>query len=341
MHDPRQDLLAALLRRELGDAVQAPQPASADASFRRYWRVSAGANSYIVMDAPPERESIDAWLDIAGRLRRAGLNAPEVFAADRAHGLVLMSDLGSTTLLDALNPHTVDALYGQALAALAQMQRAADTRGLPDYDRARLQEELALFSEWFLTRHLGLTIDAGSEALIARTNAALIDAALEQPTTFVHRDYHSRNLMHLAGSAPGIIDFQDAVRGPLTYDLVSLLRDCYIRWPQDQVRAWAEAHRKTLTEAGLLQADPATFQRWFDLMGLQRHLKVLGIFSRLWYRDGKQGYLAELPRVLDYVLDVAGAHAQTRGFADWLRAQTADRELTEPRIEAPDSAAQH
>jgi len=292
-------------------------PASADASFRSYWRTCGGGPSLIVMDAPPEHENIGPWLEIAGRLRRAGLNAPQVLAVDREHGFVLMSDLGTRALLSALDADRVDALYGQVLDALFAIQSRVAASGLPDYDETRLVAEMELMPAWFLQRHIGFTPGCEQWDTIESTFRALLDNALAQPRVFVHRDFHSRNLM-VCDPGPGILDFQDAVRGPITYDLVSVLRDCYIAWPEGRVYDWVEGYRRRLAEAGLVDVDGARFRQWFDLMGVQRHLKVLGIFSRLNYRDGKPGYLADLPRVWRYTRQVGLQYDATRPLVELL-----------------------
>jgi aminoglycoside/choline kinase family phosphotransferase len=322
--------LRAFAAQHLADPGIAPESASADASFRSYWRVHSGGRSFVVMNAPPGKEDLGPWLDVARRLRMAGLNAPAVLATDLDAGFVLMSDLGTRLYLPELRDHTADALYGDALHALVRMQAAVATEGLPDYDHPRLLAELELMPTWFLQRHLGLVPACEGWDVIEIAFDALLRAALAQPRAFVHRDYHSRNLLLVEGANPGIIDFQDAVRGPLTYDLVSLLRDCYIAWPRERVLGWAESHRLALRSAGLTDADAATWKRWFDFMGLQRHIKVLGIFCRLWYRDGKAGYLGDLPLVLRYTLDVADEYAELRGFADWLRTAVGERDVALP-----------
>lgn len=321
------DFAASRLR----DPAVAPEPASSDASFRSYWRLRSGGRSYVVMNAPPDKEDVAPWLDVARRLRVAGLNAPEVFATDLAQGFILMSDLGTRTYLPELRDDTVDALYGDALQALLRMQAQADADGLPAYDHPRLLAELELMPTWFLQRHLGLAPACEGWDVIEQAFDLLLRSALAQPRAFAHRDWHSRNLLVVEGANPGIVDFQDAVRGPLTYDLVSLLRDCYIAWPRERVLAWAEGHRLALRAAGLTDADAATWKRWFDLMGIQRHVKVLGIFCRLWYRDGKAGYLGDLPLVLRYTLDVADEYPELRAFADFLRRAVDGRDLRVPR----------
>lgn len=321
-------------------------PASADASFRSYWRVTlADGATRIVMDAPPGKEDIAPWLDIGARLRRARLHAPRVDAVDHAQGLVLMEDLGSRDYLGALDAHSADCLYADALDALLRMQSHVETTALPRFDAAFATTELELMPEWFLRRHLGQEIDCDQWDVIERAFAYLVEALQEQPLAFMHRDFHSRNLMLCAGTPdgdesvatnPGIIDFQGAMIGPISYDLASLLRDCYIDWNAEQVEGWLEAHRQRLLGVHLLDShtDAARFRRWFDLAGLQRHLKVLGIFCRLHYRDGKPQYLRDLPRVWRYVLEVARAHHELAALADLLERALGDRDITRPRDEA-------
>jgi hypothetical protein len=323
--DASDSRLAALTRWVVGDLGFSGgriEPASADASFRRYFRLTRGADSYIVMDAPPEKEDVTAFVRIARLLADMNLNVPIVLAGDVRNGFLLLSDLGSRHYLDELRAErAVDRLYDDALEALVIMQTAggAAAGALPAYDRALLLREMELLPQWFLGRHLGMAIGAHERGLLDRLFGALVEAALSQPVTFVHRDYHSRNLLLAARNNPGIIDFQDAVRGPLTYDAVSLLKDCYIVWPPERVRGWLFEYRKKLAAAGVgVGADAAEFLRWFDLLGLQRHLKVLGIFARLYYRDGKRGYLKDLRRVLDYARTTAAVYPETAEFAEFL-----------------------
>ena len=324
----------AFVQRHLPADVASMAPASADASFRSYWRVRGGTKSWIVMDAPPDKEDIGPWLDVAVRLRAAALNAPEVLATDRENGWVLMSDLGTRTYLPELNTDTAAGLYADACAALLRMQTVADAKGLPDYDRMRLIAEMELVPEWFIQRHLGYALSCEEWDILEAAFTRLVHSAQEQPQRFVHRDFHSRNLMIVPGNNPGIIDFQDAVRGPITYDLVSLLRDCYIEWPAAHVDDWVQSHRQRLVVAGVTNADAAVFKRWFDWMGLQRHLKVLGIFCRLWYRDGKAAYLGNLPLTLHYVLDTTDRYAEFADLGALLRRAIGARDITQPRAEA-------
>lgn len=304
--------------RMLGVSEVAAEPASADASFRRYFRVFAGRHSYIVMDAPPQREPLEPFVRIARRMRSIGLNVPEVLAIDAGLGFALLGDLGSTTYLQVLCEERADALYEDAFRSLRRLQRhgLSDPGFLPPYDESLLHSEMELFRQWYLRRHLRLEIGAGLDTMLDRLFGHLAAAALEQPAVWVHRDYHSRNLMATERDNPGIVDFQDAVHGPVTYDLVSLLRDCYISWPPERVEAWALEYRRQAAADGLPVArDEATFLRWFDLMGVQRHLKAIGIFARLNHRDGKPDYLEDIPRVVDYVRQVAARYPALAGLA--------------------------
>ncbi len=325
------------------------QPASADASFRSYWRVTSQQggtqNTRIVMDAPPQKEDIRAWIDVGARLRAAGVHAPEIFAVDQDAGFLLMEDLGDRNYLLELDEQSVDALYADALDALLRMQTHVDVAGLPVYDRQRLIDEMELMPEWFLKRHLGFTPECEEWDIIEMAFTQLVHAAAEQPRAFVHRDFHSRNLLIASYEEadadsgivanPAVIDFQDAVIGPITYDLVSLLRDCYITWDAERVDGWVESYRERLASAHLIgpEVTATRFDRWFDLTGLQRHIKVLGIFCRLWYRDGKAQYLRDLDRVWDYTIDVAQRHPEFADLAALLRKARGARDITEPRTQ--------
>lgn len=318
------------ISRHCGESARV-EPASSDASFRTYWRVLAvPGGSRIVMDAPPPHEDVRPWLDVARRLRAAGVHAPAVHGQDVEQGFLLLEDLGERLYLPALTDATVGRLYGDALEALWRMQRGGATHGLPDYDEPRLLAEMALMPEWFLQRHLGAGPGADGIGVVEAAFLRLADNALEQPQVFVHRDFHSRNLLVTGQDSPGVVDFQDAVRGPITYDLVSLLRDCYVAWPAQRVDAWVEQYRQRLVEAGATDADPRRFRRWFDLMGLQRHLKVLGIFCRLWYRDGKAGYLADLPLVWRYCTEVMDQYPEFAELRELMTGAIGRRDLTRP-----------
>jgi N-acetylmuramate 1-kinase len=306
-----------------GPAADRIAPASADASFRRYFRVHRGGATQIAMDAPPQRESLDAWLRVARILAATGVHVPAVLAVDVEQGFVLMGDLGRQHYLECLGQGAdPDPLYAAAVDALVRMQSAAGASAteLPPYDRELLMREMELFPEWFLGRHLSLAPDAEERAVIAAAFDWLCNEALAQPVVLVHRDYHSRNLLVRTEGNPGIVDFQDAVIGPVTYDLVSLLKDCYIVWPRSRRVAWLDRYRAGAAAAGIdVGTDRDEFMRWFDRVGLQRHLKVLGIFARLWHRDGKPGYLGDLPRVLDYALEVTGTLPELSRFDAYLR----------------------
>jgi aminoglycoside/choline kinase family phosphotransferase len=284
-------------------------PASTDASFRRYFRLQSGAESVIVMDAPPDREDCMPFLRVAGYLESMQLNAPRIIEVNLDEGFLLMSDLGSVQYLDTLleDPSQAPALYGDALRALGILQRrgAAYQSLLPPYDEALLRFELSLFHDWLCGTHLGLALDDADERAWEDCCNLLVGNALDQPSVFVHRDYHSRNLMVVDEDNPGILDFQDAVEGPLTYDLVSLLKDCYVQWPAQQVWQWALDFYRAIDAAEQERVDEAQFRRYFELMGVQRHLKAAGIFARLNHRDGKSVYLGDIPRTLSYIVELA------------------------------------
>jgi len=321
----RLKLLKLWLEDELDFSEYNLMPASSDASFRRYFRVTHDGSSYIVMDAPPEKENTRPFVTVARLLLDVGVNVPEILDESPDLGFLLLSDLGSRPYLDDLNDDTVERLYGDALGALAAIQAAAPVRGvLPDYDQALLMREMALFRDWLVGTHLGLVPSKPQSLMIEQAFARLAENALSQPQVCVHRDYHSRNLMVTRRNNPGILDFQDAVIGPVTYDLVSLLRDCYIAWPRARVEAWALGYRELALQSGILREeheDPAQFLRWFDLMGVQRHLKAAGIFARLYHRDGKPGYLNDIPRTLGYVIDVACRHGELGGLGEFIESE--------------------
>ena len=305
--DQRRDLLLrwlGSLAPELALQPSTLRAASADASFRRYFRLDTGdrRRSVIAVDAPPAQEDSATFVALASWLRTIGVQAPEVIAADLEHGLMLVGDLGERTYLDALAAGA-DArpLYADALATLIRIQAAAAPPALPDYDRERLRFELGLFPQWYVGRHLGVELDAGERARLERCFDAMLANHLAEPRVVVHRDYHCRNLMATAADNPGVLDFQGALRGPASYDLVSLLRDAYVEWDEAQQIDWAVRYWQQARGAGLpLAADFAAFWRDVEWMGLQRHLKVLGLFARLAHRDGKARYLADCPRVLGY-----------------------------------------
>lgn len=327
----------AFAREALGDPHARLMPASSDASFRSYWRTQGAAPSRIVMDAPPDKEDLGPFLDVAQRLATTGILAPDIIECDLEHGFLLLSDLGSRPLLPELDAARVDAHYGAAMDILLRMQHGVSTKGLPRYDEARLVAEMELMPTWFLRRHLGLTPECEDWDIVESAFRALLDSAAAQPQCFVHRDYHSRNLMLQEDGRLAVIDFQDAVLGPASYDLVSLLRDCYIEWPDVRVERWVEDYRMRLSESGAAVPGPARFLRAFDLMGLQRHIKVLGIFCRLCYRDGKPGYLGDLPRVWRYVRRIGARHPETAALVKRLDEWIGPRDLSQPNRDAASS----
>ncbi|HEY1898564.1 MAG TPA: phosphotransferase [Steroidobacteraceae bacterium] len=306
--DARLDLVTDWVTKDLRLSPRRIEPASSDASFRRYFRVFHAGGTHIVMDAPPGREDVRPYLNVTVMLETAGVHVPRVYEWDAARGLVLMEDLGTRPYLPALRAKDdVDRLYRDALTALADIQvRGRDSAfQLPPYDREVLVREMALMPEWFCARHLQLELTQAQGQMLTAAFEFLVTEALEQPQVFVHRDYHSRNLLITQERNPGIIDFQDALRGPVGYDLASLLKDCYISWPRSRVEGWVREYRLMMHERASHSAgkNDAQMLRWLDVSGVQRHLKVLGIFARLWYRDGKSGYLDDLPLTLRYLVD--------------------------------------
>ncbi len=301
----------ALAQLRLGDEAGF-EPASADASFRRYFRIRTPDASWIVMDAPPEREDTRPFVEVAALLAEAGLHAPRVLAQQPQAGYLLLTDLGRQTYLDVLDDANADAMMKGAIDALIRWQQSSRPGVLPQYDEALLQRELDLFEDWFVARHLQVALSPEQRQTLQTIQRLLVDAALEQPRVFVHRDYMPRNLM-VSEPSPGVIDFQDAVEGPITYDLVSLLRDAFLSWPSQRVEAWMHHYWERARAEGLPVHDtfPA-FRRAADLMGLQRHLKVIGIFARIRYRDGKPHYLEDVPRFVAYVHEVASRYPETQ-----------------------------
>lgn len=327
---PRATARLEWVRQVLDDPALTLESASADASFRSYWRAQHRGQSWIVMDSPPAQEDPHPWLAIGERLRAAGLHVPAVHAKDLVQGFLLIEDLGSQLYLPALNEASAERLYGDAMDALLRMQTRMACDELPPFDHTVLMNGLQVMPEWFLQRHLGHTPSGDERKVLEAAFSMIIDNALEQPRRFVHRDYHSRNLLLVENNNPGIIDFQGALAGPITYDLASLLRDAYIVWPEERIAAWVESYRQRLLDAGVLESTVTTkrFQRWFDLTGLHRHIRVLGQFYRLWYRDGKSAYLADVPRVYQYVISVAGRYPELADFADLLQQHAGGRDLT-------------
>jgi aminoglycoside/choline kinase family phosphotransferase len=292
------------------------EPASADASFRSYLRARlADGSTRIVMDAPPDKEDCRPFVHVARLLRAAGVNAPEVLGEDLAQGFLLLTDLGTRTYLDELDAGSAPRLFADATDALVRWQLATREGELPPYDEALLRREMNLFPEWYVERHLRKTLSPGEKDILENTFRTLVQSALAQPRVYVHRDYMPRNLM-ISDPNPGVIDFQDAVFGPIAYDVVSLYRDAFVSWPEERVLDWVVRYWEKARKAKLpVHADFADFWQAFELMGLQRHLKVLGIFARIHYRDGKPKYLADTPRFIGYALSVARRYGQLAPLA--------------------------
>jgi len=339
----RQQQLTAWLHSQFPGKTFTLAPASADASFRRYFRVTfADGSTLVVMDAPPQQEDCRPFLHIAKLFEAAGTHVPHVYAQDLQQGFLLLSDLGNTTYLQALDTNNAHQLYGAATDALIKIQLASRENELPPYDEALLLREMRLFPEWYIAQHLNVTLTGKQHAKLEECFRRILANNLAQPRVYVHRDYHSRNLMHIesplsnspgetpshstrlqttaakslvipqAGertnekgnfsTSPGILDFQDAVYGPITYDLASLFKDAYVRWEEEEIMDWLIRYWENARKAGLpVRADFGEFYRDYEWMGVQRHIKVLGIFARLYHRDGKDGYLKDLPLVMDYL----------------------------------------
>ncbi len=315
--------LATWVKQQAGMAATgALLPLSGDAGFRRYFRVANSLPPVMAVYAPPATENSEQYLAVSQLLASSGVRVPAVLATDLSRGFLLVEDCGDQLLLPALNDHSVDALYESALAMLLALQSVSvPADAVPLYDGQRLWDEMALFPTWFVQGLLDQPCGRNEQTLLDNCFDGLVHSALDQPQVLVHRDFHARNVM-LCGELAELvtIDFQDAVVGPITYDLVSLLRDCYIYWQPERVKQWALAYRKKLINQGKPAGDSdQQFLQWFDFMGLQRHIKVLGIFARLWLRDGKAGYLNDLPLVLHYTVSVAEQYPQTAEFAQWMQ----------------------
>jgi hypothetical protein len=311
----RLEALDAWLGRTLGGREFTREPASADASFRRYFRVAAGERTWIAMDAPPEREDCRPFVKVAGLMRAAGLHVPEIVAQDLGQGFLLLSDLGKRTYLQAFDGTNEERLFRDATRALVDWQAASREGELPPYDEALLRRELSLFPDWFVERHLGIALGAAERESLEDVFRRILERNLSEPRVFVHRDFMPRNLM-VSEPNPGVLDFQDAVHGPISYDIASLWRDAFVTWEEERVldgtiRYWEAARKRGLP----VRADFADFWRDVEWMGLQRHLKVLGIFARIHYRDGKPGYLGDTPRFLAYVRHACARYGELRPLA--------------------------
>lgn len=296
------------------------RPASSDASFRRYFRVNARSGTCIVMDAPPEKENIEPYVKVAAEFAKSGVSVPQILAENREKGFLLLSDLGASTYLDKLDDSNAGSMYMDAINALIRIQSISRPGVLPEYDRATLKRELDLFPEWYIIRHKQFAMTAEKREELEKVFNLLLANNLSQPQVYVHRDYHSRNLMYMQGDTtgmnPGILDFQDALYGPVTYDLVSLLKDAYIEWDEERVLDWVIRYWERAKKNGLpVNPDIDQFYRDFEFMGVQRHLKVLGIFARLYHRDGKAGYLKDLPLVMQYASKTAYRYVELAPLA--------------------------
>lgn len=303
--DSRRDALARWVAERLDRPSASLTPVSVDASFRRYFRIQAGGGSLIAMDAPPQREDSRPFVRVASLMREAGLHVPAVHADDLDNGFLLLEDLGDSSYLDALNPDNADPLFADAVTALIDWQAASRPGVLPEYDDGLLRRELNLFPDWFLGRHLGLDLSGGERAEMEGMFDLIVTRALEQPRVYVHRDYMPRNLM-FSDPNPGVIDFQDAVYGPIAYDVLSLFKDAFVSWPDERIEQWTRDYWRRAADRGLpVPAEYDEFAAMLDWIGVQRHLKVLGIFARICYRDGKPQYLEDAPRFVRYVMETA------------------------------------
>ncbi|XID75915.1 aminoglycoside phosphotransferase family protein [Alkanindiges sp. WGS2144] len=320
---PREQVLIHWVQQQLNDTELSFHPLAGDASFRRYARIKSRQKTYMLMDAPPDKEdsqpfvAIDQWLD------QHGVRVPHIVAKDLNQGFILLEDFGDTLLSRVLNDNTVDSYYQQAMNQLLHLQQlpvSDPEQQLPAYDFAKLMQEMSLFDQWFVEQYLNIELTPAEQQLIQETYTLLANTALAQPQVVVHRDYHSRNLMVLEGQKTlGVIDFQDAVIGAYTYDLISILRDAYVQWPASRVTEWMQYFWQKLPEAQRAGKTLADFTREFDFMAAQRHLKVLGIFIRLNLRDGKTGYMKDLPLVFYYLLQEIKAHPDLQAFNTFLQ----------------------
>ena len=340
--DPRLNLLRMWLENDLGFSVNELAPASADASFRRYFRARVQAESYIVMDAPPNKEPLDAFIAIDRALIGQSVHAPKIFAQNLNDGFLLLEDMGNTTYLDELNrsQSRADTLYADAIKSLIRCQTGAVEQTdfvLTEYSEQILEQELSLFHDWYLNQHLDVTLSDEQQDIWVNTKQYLIKTCREQPKVWVHRDFHSRNLMVTENEVPGVIDFQDMVVGPISYDLASIFKDCYIRWPRTRQLSWLESYREQACKTLHLSIETKQLIRWYDLTGLQRHLKVLGIFCRLYYRDGKSNYLSDLPMVADYVLEVLALYPELNDFNQTFASLVKRAKVERAKVKLPQS----
>jgi hypothetical protein len=313
----RLSMLHEWLRVDLDMANYELAPASQDASFRRYFRIVSSETSYIVMDAPPEKEDCTAFLSVTERLQKCDVNVPEVFARNLRQGFLLLSDLGTELYLDKLNDENADGLYSDAIRTIVKMQTGGSVKDLPAYNLSLLMQEMNLFRDWLVEKHCRLSLNEAELKQLELVFQLLTESALKQTVVFVHRDFHSRNLL-LNKINPGVIDYQDAISGPQSYDLVSLLKDCYIKWPLSKIDAWFQLYYDQASESADLEISRDEFKRGFDLMGVQRHLKASGIFARLNHRDGKTDYLRDIPRTLSYIVELENDYPELKMLIELL-----------------------
>ena len=293
------------------------EPASEDASFRSYYRLKSNQNTYIVMDAPPSQEDCEPFVKVQHLLSNNDVNVPQIHAFDKTLGFMLLSDFGNVLFLDVLNEDSYNHLYSIAIDELLKIQNIVCSEDVPPYNQQLLSNELALFSDWFIGKHLGLELNKSQQQVMHNVHELLIANALAQPKVIVHRDFHSRNIM-LLDEKPGIIDFQDAVLGPLTYDLASLLKDCYISWPEETIHLLVKQYISKYNTINQTELDFDEFIKWFDLMAAQRHMKAIGIFCRLNYRDSKRKFLYDIPRTLNYLIETCNKYPELSDFAQLL-----------------------
>ncbi len=311
--------LAEWVTTVLGNDLEFIEFASEDASFRRYFRVGYKNNSFIVMDSPVNSAEFEAFIRISIKFKEIGLNVPEVFAADYQSGFALITDFGKTTYLAKLSSSTANSLYEDAIDSIVRLQKSSfsDVEFLPPFSKELIHSEMELFRQWYLKKHLKMKIPAEANEVLDHAFGILCAKAQSQPKVWVHLDYHSRNLMVVENGNPGILDFQNAVYGPISYDLVSLLRDCYIVWDQDDIDQWIRLYLIKARQGDVkIELDEPQFKEWFDWMGVQRHIKVAGIFSRLYYRDQKPNYLSDIPRVMTYIKNVSKRYPHLRPLHD-------------------------
>lgn len=313
----RKQLLSQWLAEVIGVSDYSLEPASEDASFRSYYRLTTQQKSYIVMDAPPAFEDCKPFVKVQQMLVNSHVNVPHIHAFDEVNGFMLLSDFGSVLLLDVLNENNADYLYSMAIDELIKIQMTHAREQVPPYDSELLSQELNLFSEWFIDKHLGLKLNDEQQQTLQKAHQLLIKNTETQPKVMVHRDYHSRNIM-LTNEKVGIIDFQDAVYGPITYDLASLLKDCYISWPEEKVHELVRGYIRKYNKINQAELSFHQFIRWFDLMSAQRHMKAIGIFCRLNYRDGKKKFLYDIPRTMAYLTETCAKYSELADFAQLL-----------------------